>query len=297
MDTASEGHGNHYRISPTARIVAYCRSFSDIPYATETAKAVGAEEVARAIYHDDCDLVTRLFGPLIEARYKCFNRALAAHSNVLELAVGTSIERGLSICDAPDRIYVGTDLPEMIRECNALLAKTSPITRTNHHLEVANVLSYEELDAAVSHFRARPELLIINEGLWMYLTRQEQFICAENIRRILERHGGRWVTPDIGDLETREQRLSTMGSEMQSMLARVLQKTAQLTGKEVEKSLFANRSEAIKFFSESGFEVNYYPVVDDLGSLSSLGKLWGERERAMCGPWLRQHLVWVMSLR
>lgn len=291
------GSGDHHRISPTARIVGYFRSFSDIPYAKEASKTLRGEEAARQMYQDDLDLVTRFSGPLMEARYKCFKRFIDAHSNVLELAVGTSVERGLSISDDPNKFYIGTDLPEMIKESKAFLKKISKKRRTNHHLEAANVLSYEELNAAANHLGVRRDVLIINEGLWMYLTAEEQVVCAENIRRILEHYGGKWVTPDIIDSESRKQLISSLGPEMSFAIPRMMRGVANLTGRDLENNFFANRQDAIRFFQTSGFEVNQYPLVDNLGSLTSITKLWGERERGFYEPALKQRLVWVMSLR
>src|SRR5882724_7937139 len=55
---------DHHRISPTARIAAYFRSFSDIPYAEEVSKVLRGEEAARQhIHHDDLDFVTSYYGP------------------------------------------------------------------------------------------------------------------------------------------------------------------------------------------------------------------------------------------
>lgn len=293
----SEDRQDHDRIIPTARLLAYLRSFSDIPYAKEASKILRGEETAREMYDGDFDLMTKFASPWAEARYKCFNRFIGEISNVFELAVGTSVERGLSISDDPDRIYIGTDLPGMIDESVAFFNGINERARTNHYLEAANALSYEELSAAASHFGVRSNVAIINEGLWMFLTTEEQLVCAENIHRILQRYGGKWVTPDITDLESNERFISSLGPEMRSAAPRIMQRIAALVGRDLEKNYFANRREAIRFLKESGFEVNQYPMVDSFDCLTSASKLWGERERRFYEPALRQQMVWVMSLR
>jgi hypothetical protein len=288
---------DHQKIIPTARMVAYFRSFSDIPYAQKTSKALRGEETAKQIYNDDFDLATRLIGPFLEARYKCFNRFIDAYRNVFELAVGTSVERGLSVSDDPDKTYIGTDLPEMIKESKAFFKKIDNRRRTNHYLEAANVLSFEQLNAAASHFTAKRDVAIINEGLWGYLTTEEQAVCAENIRKILTRYGGKWITPVISDLESNEQFLYSFGPEVRLAMLRMRQRVVNLTGRELEKNHFANRQEAIKVLKKFGFAVSLYPRVDNLACLTSIRKLWGEREREIYEPVVGRQLVWVMSLR
>jgi len=294
---SSTDEGDYSRIIPTAKLVAYYRSFSDIPYAMETSKALQAEEAWRQILGDDLDLVTRLFAPSMEARYKCFDRFTSLYNNVLELAVGTSIERGIRISDDPEKIYVGTDLPEMITELRALFNDLGlKKERSNHHLEQANALSYEQLSAASDHFCSRREVLVINEGLLIFLTREEQAICAENVRKILERYGGKWVTTDVY-FESNAQTPNSYEPGIDAALSRASQRHTNVTGRNLERSLFPSQETAIKFFQEEGFDVNQYPMVSDLESISSITRLWQEPERRLCEPKLRQEMVWIMSLR
>jgi hypothetical protein len=288
--------GDHSRIIPTARVVAYFRSFSDIPYAKDASKTLRGEETARQVYCEDLDSLTAFSGPFFEARHKCFNRFIEAHRNVLELAVGTSVGRGLAISDDLDKFYVGTDLPEMIREAKTFFEAINYKDRTNHILAAANVLSYDELNAAANHLVTRRDVLIINEGLWMYLTTEEQAVAADNIRRILENYGGEWVTPDIWDLASNEQFISSLEPQLRSAMPTIMQRASNATGRDLDKNYFATRQAAIAFFHKLGFKMDQYPMVDDLRCLTSIASLWGERERGFYEPGLRQQRVWVMSL-
>lgn len=287
---------DHDRIMPTARMVAYYRSFSDIPYAQQAAAALGAEEAARNILGDDLDIMTRFSGPILEARYKCFDRFIAAHRNVLELAVGTSIERGLTISSHPTNAYVGTDLPQMIQSTRILLNEVCPQESSNHHLVAANVLSLEELNCAVEHFDRGGDIQIINEGLLLYLTVDERRTCAGNIRSILAQYGGRWITPDIIDRESTARFVSQMTPDLKSAFHRTLDRIGHLTGRDIEKRFFNSREQAVDFFESCGFKVELFQMVKDTNNLASIGKLWGERERCLYEPALKQELVWVMSL-
>jgi hypothetical protein len=279
-------------------MMAYFRSFSDIPYALDASKALRGEEAARQIYEDDFNLVTRFAGPFAEARYKSLNRFVSSQSNVLELAVGTSVERGLVISDDPTRLYIGTDLPEIIMESKAFLKSIDEkCGRTNHYMEAANVVCCDELNAAASHIGARRGVGVINEGLLTYLTGEEQAGCAENVRTILARYGGKWVTPDITDVESNTQFVSSLGPEVEGAIRRGYQRIASLTGRDVERNYFENRKAAIGFFQKAGFKVKLYPMVSNISHLASIAKLWGERERRLYERGLRQQLVWVMSLQ
>lgn len=289
--------GNHHKISPTARMMAYFRALSDIPYAKEVSEALGGTEAAKRIYQDDLGILTAFAGPLAEARYKCFDGFIREHSSTLELAVGVAVERGLRISDDPDKVYIGTDLPEIIKDARAFLERIDGSGRTNHHLEVANVLSFEQLDSATSHFGVRENVLVINEGLWGYLTAEERVLCAENVRQILERYGGRWATPDIADLETHEQSISCLGAEVRSAMSRVSKTITTVTGRDVERNCFSTRQQAVRFFHDLGFKVNHQPMADNLRHLTSTAKLWREQEGRCYAQMLTQMTVWVMSLR
>jgi hypothetical protein len=140
-------------------------------------------------------------------------------------------------------------------------------------------------------------MVIMNEGLWTYLTTEEQIVAADNIRRLLERYGGEWVTPDIWDLESNEQFISSLGPELRSAMPIIVQRASNLTGRDLEENYFADRHQAIRFFQRAGFEVEQHPMIEDLRNLTSITKLWGERERSIYGPALQQQRVWVMSLR
>lgn len=96
--TAMSTRNDHNRISPTAKITAYWRSLSGIPYSKEIAEAVGAKETARETIGDTIVMMGNISPAMFEARYKSINRGLAkcGITNVMELACGLS-PRGLEI--------------------------------------------------------------------------------------------------------------------------------------------------------------------------------------------------------
>lgn len=290
---------DHYRVSPTAKLVAYFRSFSDIPYARETSRALRGEETSRDLLQEDFDSVTKFGAPLVEARYRCFNPIIRTKRNILELAMGTSIERGLALTDDPTKTYVGTDLPDMLQESASFLEGLNLPPRLNHFLQPVNVLSYEELQSTMSHFSDRSDLAIIHEGLWQYLTFEEQPLVAENMRKILSQFDkGVWATPDITDKESRAKFVNSLSPEVKKLMPRIMKRITDLTGRNIEDNAFATEQDARKFFHQQGFEVTSYPMVSNLDELTSIKNLgWGEEERKLYEPAIIQRDVWVMRLR
>ena len=78
---------SYEKISPTAKLAAYLRTFTDIPFAKEIAKKSGAKKAFQEFADEGAK---SMFAPLWKARYKVTHRILAQHgmTQVLELAAG-----------------------------------------------------------------------------------------------------------------------------------------------------------------------------------------------------------------
>jgi hypothetical protein len=87
-------------ISVTAKLAAYYRQFSDIPFAREVAKRIGAEAAFDQILREHGLEREKLnfYAPMFEARYKSITQLIlqSGASQVLELASGYSL-RGLDL--------------------------------------------------------------------------------------------------------------------------------------------------------------------------------------------------------
>ena len=191
-------------ISPTAWFVAYERTLSDIPLSSEVfheLDAIVRETRAAADVQGVDALKVPLSAVVWEARYKLVNHLLRARpvAQVLELAAGFS-PRGLNLAGDPSLTYVEMDLPGVIQDkqriVDALVAHGAIPARPNFHLAVGDALSLPDLRAAAGHFAAQPAA-VVNEGLLHYLDRAQRAALAGNVRALLERFGGVWITPDI----------------------------------------------------------------------------------------------------
>ncbi|HEX4045326.1 MAG TPA: hypothetical protein VHZ76_06655, partial [Gammaproteobacteria bacterium] len=142
---------DYSKISPTAKIAAYWKSLSDIPYAKEIAEAVDAQQTTKEILGEKIVTMARFSPPIMEARYKAINIGISESrvDNILELACGLS-PRGLTLA-ADNKVYVGSDLPEILSETAPVItsiAERLNIPANKLHYQPVNVLSKDELGEA-----------------------------------------------------------------------------------------------------------------------------------------------------
>jgi len=261
---------SYEKISPTAKFVAYGRSFTDIPFAKEVAAESGAEKAYRELTRGVEQ--TGSLPPLWEARYKATDRILGQRgaTQVLEVAAGLS-PRGLAMTENPAVVYVVTDLPQILEEeqaiAEAILAKLN-IRRPNLHFQIANVLDRESLSRAVIFFKPNRPMAVITEGLLPYLSRREKEVAAKNIRRLLVKHGGIWITPDVST----KQSWSDVSRIDRVSMGQRIRKISGVTGRNIRSNVFANESEVKQFFDGAGFAIQEYQqteVFEDLYSVKS----------------------------
>ncbi len=277
MENSNLGN-DHHKISPTAKIAAYFRSLSDIPYSVEIAELLEAEKTAKQILGDKMKGMASFFPLFIEARYKVINHVLkkSGIDNILELACGIS-PRGLELA-ANNITYVGTDLPENHTESYPIImgiASRMGISTEKLHLQPANALDKEQLAKAVAHFKGK-RFGICNEGLLMYLKREEQKTLAQNVRNLLVNQGGIWVTTDIayGD---RKQFFKVASPELESAFGDI----SKLVERNIAGNDFEDESDATGFYESLGFKVEKIPLYDGSYQLSTLSNIPGEMKDAI----------------
>ena len=267
---------DHHLVSPTAKLVAYWRAESGIPYSREISKLVNAEATTRELLGDDLEKMAGFGVSYMEARYKALDRGLkeTGYKNILELAVGI-LPRGLIQTADPSTIYVGTDLPEMLSETEKIMnqiQKKEELNRKNLFFRPANAIKLSELEVAAELFGNQP-FNICNEGLLMYLTRDEQVVLAKNIYSLLSKNGGSWITPDITDKLSRARRMELVGADYKDVSQRALASISKSTGRSMFGGAFENPEEVDQFFNDLGFTVEKTPMYDGSYELFGLKQL------------------------
>src|ERR1700730_10893017 len=104
---------HHARISPTAKLAAFLRAETDIPYCRQIAEMCDAEEVSRT-FNPGCIANHRAY---IELRFKSLNAFIhrLGFRQVLEFAGGVG-PSGPVLSSNPSTVLVDTDLPELLEE-------------------------------------------------------------------------------------------------------------------------------------------------------------------------------------
>jgi O-methyltransferase involved in polyketide biosynthesis len=287
------------RISVTAKLAAYYRQFSDIAFASEAAKRIGADEAFEQIVREhglERDKLT-FYAPMFEARYKSISQLIGKSgcSQVLELASGYSL-RGLDLTHSGAVRYVEADLPEVVATKRTLLddvRRQHGIAPTPLHVvTVADALDLEALRSAAGGLDHGLPLMVLCEGLIGYLTRAETERLASNVRALLGAFaggggGGSWICPDF-----------SFRSELGSLPPERIRLREAITGvtqRQLDASAFADAGDLTAFLARAGFDVRVHGQIDEapaLSSLSALGLSPALVERMR--PVLR---VWVMTPR
>jgi O-methyltransferase involved in polyketide biosynthesis len=268
----------HYKITPTAILCANARSqFTDMPYAKEIYEEMKKEGI-------DSDKILSRFivklaflfpkvrdmVSLLEGRYYSTNEAMKQLGNhsVLELATGLS-SRGLE--QSPNvPIYIESDLPGIIENkkkiVESIRRNQSEKVLPNHRFLELNVLDQESLRKAGEIYKqAEPNLplAIIHEGLFCYLSRDEQIQVRDNIANLLREYSpdGAWISIDFSSRKVKEDPII-------SWIKRRIRKQT-----ERQFTYFDSDDEVFNFLDQGGLvgrivKNNY--LVDDLSCVSKL---------------------------
>jgi O-methyltransferase involved in polyketide biosynthesis len=260
-------------ISVTAKIAAYYRQFSDVPFAREVAQRIGAdaafEEILRA-HGLEREKLT-FYAPMFEARYKSITQLIlqSGASQVLELASGYSL-RGLDLSRSGSIQYVETDLPGVVAEKVSLLEDVRQhhaMPRSPHHVvSAADALDFDQLRASAAVLDSGRPLSVLCEGLIMYLSKAQTEQLATNIRRLLgEFAGGSWITPDFT--------FRVDARDLPPERVRLREAITGVTQRQIDASAFEDSDDLGAFLGRLGFDFQVRSQVDETPSFSSIEAL------------------------
>jgi O-methyltransferase involved in polyketide biosynthesis len=269
---SSDECSTHHKISVTAKLVAFFRQFSDIPFAKEVAEFVDAEAAFQKILEDTGLQATDLkeFSPVFEARYKSLVNVISNSGidQVLELASGFSL-RGFAMTRKTPLNYIESDLSDLNEEKRKLMSELCQQQAEqgcgHHKVATVNALVMTELQEAVQDLDKSRQLIILHEGLVQYFSKEERELLAKNIRALLsEFAGGCWITPDF-----------SFRSEVDNVSAarqKLRQAVTGVTARTMYESAFDGEDGLQQFFAESGFKGERRYQVDETPNFTSLDK-------------------------
>ena len=260
------------KISLTAKLAAYMRQFSDIPFAQDVAQHLRAQEAFERLLRDHQmrpeDLLW--YAPLFEVRYKSIAATIRKLpvSQVLELASGVAL-RGLTMTQEPSVTYVESDLQELtdakVSLVAALCRQYDLAIHGNLHLVAANALDHHQLQTAVKPFRHHQPIAVVHEGLLPYLSAREMATVARNIRDLLVEFGGVWITPDFS-LKEEARHTSDQQRRFRALVAAATDRT-------LYDNAFDNNEQLLTFFDSLGLYAQVLNQVEETPNIVSLDAL------------------------
>lgn len=244
---------NYSSISPSAKWVLLMKAHTNIPFARKTAELIERPE---KLNPEEQKKDAGFWGRTLhfESRYQSIDQLLSdlPITNILELSAGYSF-RGLDITQRKNVHYIDTDLPEMIITKKELLKEINTGENKKGVLEILelNALDEDEFMRTVQHFPAGA-IVIVNEGLLMYLSTEEKEKLCRIVRKVLKERGGYWITADIyikiGHLNVH----MTMDEKTKAFFEE----------HRVEENRFESLKAAEDFFKRMGFVIDKEAEVD-----------------------------------
>ncbi len=253
-------------ISPTAKALLLLKGYTNIPFAKEAAELISLPEK----YSPDFSNSDPGFWKKIvhfESRYWSIDQLMdgLGITNIMELSSGFSF-RGLKTVSEKNVYYKDTDLPDLIgikKELISSLLENNHLIKGNLEILPLNALDETSFKKIAGSFPPGP-LIIINEGLLMYLDDQEKEKLCAIIREILSERGGYWITGDI----YRKSAMQNYDNGESDSLKGILKE------QRIKDKMFESFESAEIFFRKQGFRIDKI-AADDYAKLSSLKYLIG----------------------
>ncbi len=238
----------------------------------------------RSSFSDEMVLINEI---VIDTRYHTIGR-LALQSGascIVDLPCGFT-PRGIQFA-RENRKYIGLDLPASILESRDAIM--SLLDEDKKHLvryAGCDATNYESLEKALEGVEG--EICVCTEGLLMYFTESETDEFCENIRALLKKHGGCWLTSDP---EVSIQ----YGLTLKTIFPQLMEKIRENSQKNVEDKaeirmsppslivmpagdMEANMKKALGFLKGHGLKAERFTVSSSMGDLKSLKDV--EKEKA-----------------
>lgn len=273
-------------ISPTASVIAYLRALTtDIRYAKELAEKTDLKKIYEAFGGNNQDVEFALY---MEARWKTIQELMEKIDNkqTLELGAGLS-PRAIINSENPDQSYFETDLPKPISDKKELEKGILKAERPNLHVEQLDATSSEEFENIEQELNPG-RVTVISEGLLPYLNRDALNKICNNIKTLLEKHGGAWIT----DIATRKALTKTsVYQDHSTELLASLYKNSEVGLSDIG---FEDGKDAQNFFESYGFKIekhNLHSVSDTLHTPQVLNLSKGRIDYLLSSP-----VVWVLTL-
>ncbi|HTR81515.1 MAG TPA: hypothetical protein VMM58_07775 [Bacteroidota bacterium] len=238
---------NYNTISPSARSLLLMKGLTNIPFARKAAELIVAPNQYQPDFNNrDVGFWARVIH--FEMRYWSIDQLLDGLpiKNILELSSGFSF-RGLEKTRDEEIHYIDTDLPDVVAAKRNIIQSLELKDGGRHgklELIPLNALDEKQFFEVVERFPPG-EIVIINEGLLMYLQGEEKKKLCSIIHKVLQDRGGYWITADIYLAKKTTGLDITVSKEEKEFSAQ----------HRIEENKFDSMEAARKFFQDAGFAV------------------------------------------
>lgn len=283
-------------VSYTAPITLYWLAKAGVPEAVEYVQYIDAEKILKSENISQYERVERINKIYQEIRYASLNNFIESenYTNVMDLGCGVSprclymARKGIN--------YVGTDLSDVVEVLNFYAPNfVKDEMRKYIRFAVADATDHSEMINAAKGLDGK--ICIVEDGLLMYLSRDQQKAMLENIRDILRKNGGVFVTSDFvaGDIFMSINR-TIYGDEDSLVVAKETQKVYEDLSKVFfNDTIFKSTEEAVKFIEEAGLKVEMRPIFTGTPNIISIRDL-NSRDIESINALMQQKLLWVITV-
>ena len=283
-------------VSYTAPITLYWLAKAGVPEAVEYVQYIDAEKILKPKSITQYERVERINKIYQEIRYASLNDFIESgnYTNVMDLGCGVS-PRCLRM--AREGInYVGTDLEDVVEVLDFYAPNFIQDDKRKYvRFAVADAANHKEMMNAAKSLKG--EICIVEEGLLMYLSHDKQKAMLENIRDILKKHGGAFVTSDFvaGEIFMSLNR-TIYGEEDALTIAKETQKVYEDLSKVFfNETMFKTEAEAVKFIEDAGLKVEMRPIFNGTPDIISIRDL-NDSEIDSVHALMQQKLLWVITV-
>lgn len=278
-------------ISPSAKVLLLVKGVTQIPFAKEVAGMMTKEETDLLFINDETPY---FWGRVVhfENRYWSIDQLLKDQpvNNILELSSGFSF-RGLDkVLHHKDCHYIDTDLPGIIAMKRSFVDSLIPEDHSqmgNLEMLGLNALDDTAFESVIKRFDAG-EVAIVNEGLLMYLDTAEKRRLCHSIRRVLEQHGGYWITADIYIKREMEDPRMQQNDPLNKFFEQ----------HNIRENMFDSFEAAEAFFKEEGFVIDREATLDPsvLTGLAYFRKNYTDEQMAVMSKAQKIQATWRLKL-
>ena len=239
---------------------------------------------------------------MLEARYRTMARLAEASGYTLADMPCGYTPRAIEFARKGLKYY-GLDLPVVIREASERITALIPPDRRRlvHYCEV-DATNYVSLERALQDIEGG--VCITTEGLLMYFTDSEAGALCDNIRRILEKKGGCWVTADA---EASLQYVVTMralvGERFMEIMKNATRQTSDKSDVQVGKNALITKPadmagstrNAMVFLAKHGLKAERVTLADHMPELTSLSRV-SPQQAAAVREGMKHCAFWKITL-